>query len=176
MTPFAPATVAGYPGDYQPPAYDKAWFNPNNIVARYNTILSFIGQDYNDNFGNGINKIIGVQTTQNGGQYYQRIWTSFDPVNFLENIVTDPFDANKIVEELSEIFYCELIDSSRVTYFVKFLIHDNEPNYVWYDTWNAYKNGNSTDSENALVTIKNRLAGQDGLIPKMINASEFQLM
>ena len=56
------------------------------------------------------------------------------------------------------------------------LIHDNEPNYVWYDTWNAFKNGNSTDSENALVTIKNRLAGQDGLIPKMINASEFQLM
>ena len=75
MTPFAPATVAGYPGDYQPPAYDKAWFNPNNIVARYNTILSFIGQDYS-NLGNGINKIIGVQTTQNGGQYYQRIWTS----------------------------------------------------------------------------------------------------
>ena len=27
-----------------------------------------------------------------------------------------------------------------------------------------------------LVTIKNRLAGQDGLIPKMINAAEFQLM
>ena len=60
--------------------------------------------------------------------------------------------------------------------FVKFLIHNNEPNYVWYNTWNAFKNGNSTDSENALVTIKNRLAGQDGLIPKMINASEFQLM
>ena len=126
--------------------------------------------------GNGINKIIGVQTTQNGGQYYQRIWTSFDPVNFLENTVTDPFDANKIVQELSEIIYCESIDSLRVSYFVKFLIHDNEPNYVWYDTWNAFKNGNSTDSENALVTIKNRLAGQDGLIPKMINASEFQLM
>jgi len=176
MTPFAPATVAGYPGDYQPPAYDKAWFNPNNIVARYNTILSFIGQDYNDNFGNGINKIKGVQTTQSGAQYYERIWTLFDPVNFLENTVTDPFDANKIVEELSEILYCESIDSFRVSYFIKFLIHDNEPNYVWYDTWNAFKNGNSTDSENALVTIKNRLAGQDGLIPKMINASEFQLM
>ena len=85
-------------------------------------------------------------------------------------------DLNKIIEELSEILYCELIDSPRVSYFVKFLIHDNEPNYVWYDTWNAYKNGNSTDSENALVTIKNRLVGQDGLIPKMINASEFQLM
>ena len=161
MTPFAPASVAGYPGDYQPPAYDKAWFNPNNIVARYNTILSFIGQDYNDNFGNGFNKIKGVQTTQNGTQYYERIWTFFDPVNFLENTVTDPFDANKIVQELSEIIYCESIDSLRVSYFVKFLVHDNEPNYVWYDTWNAFKNGNSTDSENALVTIKNRLAGQD---------------
>ena len=176
MTPFAPASVAGYPGDYQPPTYDKAWFNPNNIVARYNTIFSFIGQDYNDNFGNGFNKIKGVQTTQNGTQYYERIWTFFNPVNFLENTVTDPFDANKIVEELSEILYCESIDSFRVSYFVKFLIHDNEPNYVWYDTWNAFKNGNSTDSENALVTIKNRLAGQDGLIPKMINAPEFQLM
>ena len=177
MTPFAPATVAGYPGDYQPPAYDKAWFNPNNIVARYNTIFSFIGQDYdNVNSSNGFNKIKGVQTTQSGAQYYERIWTYFDPVNFLENTVTDPFDANKIVQELSEIIYCESIDSLRVSYFVKFLIHDNEPNYVWYDTWNAFKNGNSTDSENALVTIKNRLAGQDGLIPKMINASEFQLM
>ena len=177
MNPFAPATVAGYPGDYQPPAYDKAWFNPNNIVARYNTILSFIGKDYdNVNSSNGFNKIKGVQTTQSGAQYYERIWTYFDPVNFLENTVTDPFDANKIVEELSDILYCESIDSFRVSYFVKFLIHDNEPNYVWYDTWNAFKNGNSTDSENALVTIKNRLAGQDGLIPKMINASEFQLM
>jgi len=182
MSPFAPATVAGYPGDYQPPAYDKAWFNPNNIVARYNTILSFIGQDYSDNLGNGINRIIGVQTNQNGAQYYQRIWTFFNPINFLENSVTDPFDAIKIVEELSELFYCESILNSdgtlsdRVSYFVKFLIHDNEPNYVWYDTWDAYKNGNSTDSQNALVTIKNRLAGQDGLIPKMINAAEFQLM
>ena len=129
-----------------------------------------------DNFGNGFNKIKGVQTTQNGTQYYERIWTFFDPVNFLENTVTDPFDANKIVEELSEILYPESIGSSRVSYFVKFLVHDNEPNYVWYDTWNAFKNGNSNDSANALVTIKIRLAGQDGLIPKMINASEFQLM
>ena len=176
MTPFAPASVAGYPGDYQPPAYDKAWFNPNNIVARYNTILSFIGQDYNDNLGNGINKIIGVQTNQNGSQYFQRIWTFFSSVNFVENTISDPFDASKIVQELSELLYCESIDSDRVSYFVKFLIHDNEPNYVWYDTWNAYKNGNSSDSQNALITIKNRLTGQDGLIPKMINAAEFQLM
>jgi hypothetical protein len=176
MTPFAPASVAGYPGDYQPPAYDKSWFNPNNIVARYNTILSFIGQDYNDNLGNGINKIIGVQINQSGSQYYQRIWTFFSSVNFVENTISDPFDASKIVQELSELLYCESIDSDRVSYFVKFLIHDNEPNYVWYDTWNAYKNGNSSDSQNALITIKNRLAGQDGLIPKMINAAEFQLM
>ena len=66
------------------------------------------------------------------------------------------YDANKIVEELSEILYCESIDSFRVSYFVKFLVHDNEPNYVWYDTWDAYKNGNSSDSQNALITIKNR--------------------
>ena len=75
MTPFAPATVAGYPGDYQPPTYDRAWFNSNNIVARYNTIMSLIGSTYNDNKGNGNNRIQGLQTGNNGGTYYTRIWT-----------------------------------------------------------------------------------------------------
>ncbi|GIR18157.1 MAG: hypothetical protein CM15mP32_3440 [Flavobacteriaceae bacterium] len=51
--PICTCNCCGYPGDYQPPLMIKPWFNPNNIVARYNTILSFIGQDYNDNFGNG---------------------------------------------------------------------------------------------------------------------------
>ena len=58
MNIFSPASVAGYPADYQPPAFDKAWFNSNNIIARYNTILSFIGGTYNsDNYGNGQNRI-----------------------------------------------------------------------------------------------------------------------
>ena len=176
MNFFSPATVAGYPADYQPPAYDKAWFNSNNIIARYKTIFSFIGGTYTDGKGNGQNLIQGVQTASNGGQYYSRIWTDFNATNFIENSISDPSDATKIVQELAELFYCEDIDASRVAYFVKFLIHDNEPYYVWYDAWTAYKTGSGDTQESAAVFIKNRLSGQDGLLPKMINAAEFQLM
>ena len=177
MNIFSPATVAGYPADYQPPAYDKAWFNSNNIIARYNTILSFIGGTYSsDNYGNGQNKIQGIQTTNNGYQYYARIWTDFDATNFIENIVSDPYDATKIVQQLSELFYSEDLDASRTAYFVKFLIQDNEPNYVWYYAWEAYKTTSGSTQEDAAIFIKNRLSGQEGLLPKMINAAEFQLM
>ncbi len=176
MNFFSPATVAGYPADYQPPAYDKAWFNSNNIIARYNTILSFIGGTYTDGKGNGQNLIQGAQTASGGGQYFTRIWTDFNATNFVENSISDPSDATKIVQELAELFYCEDIDASRVAYFVKFLIHDNEPNYVWYDAWTAYKTGSGDAQESAAIFIKNRLSGQDGLLPKMINAAEFQLM
>ena len=177
MNIFSPPSVAGYPADYQPPAYDRAWFNSNNIIARYNTILSFIGGTYtSDNYGNGHNVIQGVQTTNNGYQYYARIWTAFDATDFIENTVSDPYDATKIVQELSELFYSEDLDANRIAYFVKFLIHDNEQNYVWYDAWEAYKTTSGSTQEAAANFIKNRLSGQDGLLPKMINAAEFQLM
>jgi uncharacterized protein (DUF1800 family) len=177
MNIFSPASVAGYPADYQPPAFDKAWFNSNNIIARYNTILSFIGGTYNsDNYGNGQNRIQGIQTTNSGYQYYARIWTHFDATNFIESTISDPYNADKIVRELSELFYTENIDANRIAYFVKFLIQDNEPNYVWYDAWEAYKTTSGSTQEDAAIFIKNRLSGQDGLLPKMINAAEFQLM
>jgi uncharacterized protein (DUF1800 family) len=177
MNIFSPASVAGYPADYQPPAFDKAWFNSNNIITRYNTILSFIGGTYNsDNYGNGQNRIQGIQTTNSGYQYYARIWTHFDATNFIESTISDPYNADKIVRELSELFYTENIDANRIAYFVKFLIQDNEPNYVWYDAWEAYKTTSGSTQEDAAIFIKNRLSGQYGLLPKMINAAEFQLM
>ena len=177
MNIFSPPSVAGYPADYQPPAFDKAWFNSNNIIARYNTIQSFIGGTYgSDNYGNGQNRIQGIQTTNSGYQYYARIWTHFDATNFIESTISDPYNANKIVQELAELFYTENIDANRIAYFVKFLIQDNEPNYVWYDAWEAYKTTTGSTQEDAAIFIKNRLSGQDGLLPKMINAAEFQLM
>ena len=174
MSLFAPSTVAGYPGDYQPPAYDRAWFNSNNIVARYNTIMSLIGSTYNDNYGNGNNRIQGLQTGNNGGTYYTRIWTGFDSTTFINNIISDPANADTLVQELSDLFYCEAIDASRLAYFKKSLIHDGEVNYIWYDAWTAYTNPNDpVAAEDAAVFIKNRL---DSLLTRMINAAEFQLM
>lgn len=174
MNLFGPSTVAGYPADYQAPAYDRAWFNSNNIVARYNTIKSIIGNSYNDNYGNGNNRIQGAQTTNSGNTYFTRIWTNFDVISFINKNITDPGDAYTIVQELSEIFYCENIDSKRISYFTKSLIKDGEVSYIWYDAWSVYSiSKDSSDVNDAGIFIKNRL---DDLISKMINAAEFQIM
>jgi hypothetical protein len=174
MSLFSPSSVAGYPGDYQSPAYDRAWFNSNNIVARYNTIISLIGSDYNDNKGNGNNRIQGIQTGNNGGTYFARIWTGFESITFIANNISNPISADTIVQELSELFYCEVIDASRLAYFRKSLIQDGEVNYIWSDAWTAYTNSNDpVASQDAAVFIKNRL---DSLLTRMTNAAEFQLM
>ena len=164
---FAPNTVAGYPGDYQSPAYDRAWFNSNNIVARYNTINSFIGRNYNDSYGNGVNQIIGVQYANNGNPWYKRIWTSFNVLPFFDQNISDPFSAETIIKELADLLYAEPIDDNRVAYFKLFLVPDGEPDYYWWQAWNDWvSDGNSTQ-------VKNRL---EELLSKMINAAEFQLM
>ena len=174
MSLFAPSTVAGYPADYQAPAFDRAWFNSNNIVARYNTIKSIIGGTYNDNYGNGNNRIQGAQTSSNGNTFFSRIWTHFDVIYFIEDNISDPSDAQTIVQELSEMLYCESIDTNRISYFTSSLIKSGEVSYIWYDAWSAYSNPNdSSDMTDATIFIKNRL---HDLISKMINAAEFQLM
>ena len=84
---FAPSTVAGYAGDYQGPMYDRAWFNSNTLLGRYNTILSFIGKNYNGDNRNGNDQIAGKFVTNTGNYYYRRIWTIFNCVSlkFIEN-------------------------------------------------------------------------------------------
>ena len=164
---FAPNTVAGYPGDYQSPAYDRAWFNSNNIVARYNTINSFIGRNYNDSYGNGVDQIKGVQYNNNGNAWYKRIYTSFNVLNFIGQNISDPFSAQTIVVEIADLLYAESINEDRIAYFKLFLVPEGEPDYYWWQAWNEWaSNGNS-------VQVKNRL---EELLSKMINAAEFQLM
>jgi hypothetical protein len=159
--------VAGYPGDYQSPAYDRAWFNSNNIVARYNTINSFIGRNYNDSYGNGVDQIKGVQYNNNGNAWYIRIFTSFNVLNFIGQNISDPFSAQTIVVEIADLLYAESIDEDRIAYFKLFLVPEGEPDYYWWQAWNEWaSNGNSAQ-------VKNRL---EELLSKMINAAEFQLM
>ena len=167
MELFAPSTVAGYAADYQAPSYDRSWFNSNTIIARYNTIMSFIGGEYSDGNGNGNNQIVGIQTTANGFKYYQRIRTNFSSVDFVANSISDPYDPNKVVNEIAELLYCESIDSSRLAYFKLFLVPQGEPDYYWHEAWSNYVDHGD------MTQVKLRL---DQLVAKMVNAAEFQLM
>ena len=158
MNIFSPDTVAGYPADYQGPDYDRSWFSSNTIVARYKTIESLIY---------GKNRILGLLTGINGGNYYQGLFVQFSTVDFVANpnYISNPFDSNILVSELVELFFCESISESRLNYFI-LTLNDIDPSY-WTGAWAQYiNNGN-------IYQVKIRL---DALFTKLINAPEFQLM
>lgn len=158
MNIFSPDTVAGYPGDYQGPNFDRSWFSSNTIVARYKTIESLIA---------GKNKILGIQTNSNGFNYYQNIKVQFNCIDFISNSnnISDPYNSITLVTELSELFFCESLDSDRLDYFIE-ILNDSNSGY-WAAAWSDYiTNGDD-------VQAKNRL---DSLFTKLINAPEFQLM
>lgn len=156
MSIFSPDTVAGYPGDYQAPDFDRSWFSSNTIVARYKTMESLIS---------GQNRIIGVLTNNNGNNYYQNIKVQFNSVSYISNNISDPFDSYGIVVKLVQLFFCETLDSSRINYFRE-ILDDNNSGY-WASAWADFQ---ATGND---VQVKTRL---DELFTKLINAAEFQLM
>ena len=149
MSPFSPETVAGYPGDYQTPDFDRSWFSSNTIISRYKLIECFIS---------GKNKISSPNTS---------IRVLFNSVDYVHNSghFSLASDAQTLVTEISELLYCESIDQSRIDYFMT-VLNEMDPSY-WNSAWNSYlQSGND-------VQVKIRL---DALFTKMINAPEFQLM
>jgi hypothetical protein len=149
MNPFSPDTVAGYPGDYQAPDFDRSWFSSNTIISRYKLIECFIS---------GKNKI-------NNPNFNIRVL--FNSVDYVHNSghFSQASNAQTLVIEISELLYCESIDQSRIDYFMT-VLNEMDPSY-WNSAWNIYlQSGND-------VQVKIRL---DALFTKMINAPEFQLM
>jgi len=147
MSIHAPVTVAGYPGVYQAPDYDRHWFNTNTIIARYRLMECLIS---------GRNRVGG-----NG-----LIGSELDSVAFITNFSTTPAQIYIVIEELSDILYPHPIDTDRKEYFAQ-LILDGYPSYYWSDAWGDYlATGDDT-------IVKARL---DLLLQSMINAPEFQLM
>ena len=149
INPFSPDSVAGYPGDYQTPSFDRSWFSSNTIISRYKLIESFIS---------GKNKINAPFTN---------IWAQFDAVNFVENsnVFSLPSDAHTLVNDVAELLYCESIDEERIQYFMS-VLNDLSPSY-WNTAWFQYL---QTGDD---VQVRIRL---EALFNKMLNAAEFQLM
>ena len=149
MNPFSPDTVAGYPGDYQTPGFDRSWFSSNTVIARYKLIECFIS---------GKNKIRNSNAN---------IRVLFNSVDYVHNsghfsLASDP---QTLVTEISELLYCESIDQSRIDYFMT-VLNEMDPSY-WNSAWITYL------QTGVDVQVKIRL---DALFTKMMNAPEFQLM
>lgn len=128
--PFNPPSVAGFPPNYESPDYDKFWFNSSTIIPRYNMADILLNPN--------------------------RTKVNFLVTNFVEENVSDPYDASKVVSELIAILFPEAVDESRLNYFLNdILLEGGETTQeMWADEWNTYKNsGNSSGVESVLKPL-----------------------
>lgn len=142
---FAPSSVAGYPADYQEPDYDRLWFVSPTIIARYRFIKCFL---------------TGRNLWVKRGKFQTRLNAN----HYIEQTVSNPYDATTIVKEVTGYLYPESITEQRMNYFKSFLTEGMEE-YNWSSAWSEYKEGNGTSSRNRL----------NEFLIAIVNAAEFQL-
>ena len=148
FTLFQPASVAGYPAYYQQPDYNRSWFNPSTIIARYKlpTILTS-----------------GRRTLSNG-----RAWIQLDMVNFISDSsnITNPYLPDFLVNELLEHMLSEMPDQNRIDYFLNDVFLNGLPAADWTYEWEAYEN--TGDDSEVRIPLNN-------LITAIMYSPEYQV-
>ena len=148
---FSPPSVAGYPGYYLEPAWDRNWFSSNSIVGRYSIPYQLIK-----------GRLKSRQDPYMGGG-------KLDVVAFVANpeYINNPVDAYDLVSELTEYIYCEMPDQNRLDYFVHDILLQGIAIEDWTYEWTLYEI-TGDDSE---VRI-----GLERLLIAMLHTPEYQLM
>lgn len=149
MTIFQPDSVAGYPAYYQVPSYNQNWFNGSTLIARYKLPEILLT-------GTRV-----IMSGSNGG-------VSLNIVDFVDNsgVVSDPYDADSVVNDLTKYLLPEISLSDRALYFKDIFLDDLSPINWWYE-WQGYKNtGNDSAVKIPLET----------LFKAIISSQEYQIM
>lgn len=132
---FQPDSVAGYPAYYQQPDFNRSWFNPSTIIARY--------------------KLPEILTTGKRILAYgdTKIW--FDVVKFVETSsnIANPLIASALVEDLLDTLISETPHPDRVNYFLDEIFLNELPAADWTYEWEAYEN--SGDDSEVRIPLQN---------------------
>jgi hypothetical protein len=146
MTPFSMPTVAGWPAYYQEPTYYRIWINSVTLP-------------YQQNITDGI------------------AWAGFNVAGFLNaidpltlvNELPDPYDPNKVIEDLGLILFPNGVTENQVDFLKDALIF-GLPDFEWTTEYANYiADPDDEELANAVSTkIKNLLA-------TMMKLSEFYL-
>ena len=83
---------------------------------------------------------------------------------YINEVVSNPYDASTVVREITDYLYPESIDEDRINHFKTFLTDGTKDPY-WTEAWSDYKAGDGSTS---------RLRLNEFLIA-VTNAAEFQL-
>lgn len=145
---FFPTVVAGYPGYYQEPDYQRNWFNGSTIIARYT---------YPQVFLTGRRVILNGDTAG----------VVLDIVNYVdqpENI-SDVEDAATLVQEMLQYTLPEMPDQDRIDYFLNDVFLQGLSPLNWKFEWINYKN--TGDDSDVKIQLSN-------LIEAIMYAPEYQ--
>ena len=151
MFMFYPPDVAGYPGYYQEPDFNRQFFNSATIVARYKWPEMLLTGTHA--WGPGSSEDLG---------------TKFDFAAWLRDsgVVSDPTDSYVVVQELLRYLFPEEPDNDRFTYFLDVIFLDGLPPADWTYEWQNYLS-TGDDSEVRIPLTR--------LFNSMLYAPEYQV-
>jgi hypothetical protein len=141
MNLLEPFEVAGYPAYHQNPDFNRNWISHNQLARRY----QYIGQLMSsmDSFG-----------------------FQLDAVAYIENNISDPSNAQLIVQELIDDLLPEIITSVRFDHFLNDILLDGLSMANWTTEWFAYQ-GSNDDS-----AVRTQL---ENLLNALMQSPEYQL-
>lgn len=143
---YEPFEVAGYPAYHQGPGYHRNWISTNYLARRYEFAKKLI----------------------EGVREDERLLAHLDVVAYVKdkNNISDPFDAERLVRELTDYLLPEVITEERFTYFLKSILLDDLSEANWQTEWQKYL-GSGND---AAVRVQ-----LEKLFNTVLQSPEFQL-
>lgn len=145
MLVFDSLSVAGYPGYYENPFYDKLWINSGNIKNRYNSFIETL--------------LIGITSNNT--------FTKFNVVDYVRNSgdYSNPSNAITLIDEFLELCFCSMPTGDRYNYFKQALL-GNLSIINWQHEWNNYiTTGNDSSVKVAL----------ERFVKAVVQSPEYQL-
>ena len=141
MSLLEPFEVAGYAAYHQNPDFNRNWISHNNLARRY----EYIGQLMTsmDEFG-----------------------FQLDAVAFVENNISDPSNAQVIVQELVDDLLPEIITTVRFDYFLNDILLDGLSMANWTTEWFTYQSSNDDSA------VRSQL---ENLFNALMQSPEYQL-
>lgn len=138
MEPFE---VAGYPAYHQNPDFNRNWISNNNLARRYEYIARLMTSM--DDFG-----------------------FQLDAVNYVENNISDPSNAQAIVQELVDDLLPEIITAERFDHFLNDILLDGLSMANWTTEWFTYQSSNDDSA------VRTQL---ENLFNALMQSPEYQL-
>ncbi|TNE53904.1 MAG: DUF1800 family protein [Bacteroidetes bacterium] len=123
MFMFYPPDVAGYPGYYQDPDFNRQFFNSATIVSRYKWPEMLLSGTHA--WGPGADEPLG---------------TKFNFAAWLRDsgVISDPADSYVLVQELLRYLFPEEPDSERFDYFLTTIFLNGLPPADWTYEWQNF--------------------------------------